>query len=93
MMEKVMKIPPQQRLPQKEGEDTMKPFTEADTNHAIERLKRHKTGGTIGLNHEFVQGFVEMIYSVTKIIETQRKLWITVQLSNSPRHIKVLKVH
>ncbi|KAE8983964.1 hypothetical protein PR001_g23309 [Phytophthora rubi] len=54
---KFVRIPTEQQLTQNDAHRLVAPISEGETLDAIASLKRHKTAGTTGLNHDFYNYF------------------------------------
>ncbi|KAF4143178.1 hypothetical protein GN958_ATG07637, partial [Phytophthora infestans] len=63
-----VKNPKEQQLKTEKPNELAQPFTEFEARNAIDHLKRHKSGGTTGLNHNFYNDFKdELAPRLTKV--------------------------
>lgn len=63
-----VQIPLDLKLSTAEAEKLVVPIQEVETRAAIDHLKRHKNGGTTGLNHDFYKDFKdELAPGLTKL--------------------------
>ncbi|KAF4137390.1 putative reverse transcriptase domain-containing protein, partial [Phytophthora infestans] len=63
-----VKNPKEQQLKTEEPNELAQAFTEFEARNAIDHLKRHKSGGTTGLNHDFYNDFKdELAPGLTKV--------------------------
>ncbi|OWY96917.1 hypothetical protein PHMEG_00032693 [Phytophthora megakarya] len=70
-IERFIRIPKNQCLTKMEAKGMMEAITEEETIQAIRHLKRHKTGGTTGLNHEFYKDFSYLLTpTLTKLFNS-----------------------
>lgn len=49
------------RVKSRDAQAMVDPITEAEILQSINKLKRHKTGETTGLNHEFYKDFADLL--------------------------------